>query len=107
MGSFDPSTEKQVIELKKQMVDLEEELDETRWKNKVLLAMCTLREHDYQLLCEEAGLSTAQRDRLRRKIDGGGGKRWKACVRCVVCSCARSHPKLLFPYTFFQAKLCR
>lgn len=48
--------EKSNIALERKQLDLQEENNQLKFKNKVLMAMCTISEGDYKSLCKEAGL---------------------------------------------------
>jgi len=65
-------TEKKLIEMERNNLMLQEENQQIKFKNKLLLAMCAIAEGDYKQLCKEAGVEAiTPQDRLKRAAGMG------------------------------------
>lgn len=55
--------EKRTIELERERIRILDENNQLKFKNKVLMAMCTISEGDYKALCKEAGIEPRSQKR--------------------------------------------
>lgn len=60
--------EHEISRLAQRAMQLEEEVDQLKFRNRVLLAMYTLSNNDFEKVCDEAKLTDDQRDGIRNKM---------------------------------------